>query len=200
VRLVIYMGQDTSDGSDPDLAAPESPEARRRAVVRKLFEDHNRALVSFLAARLNSYSEARDAAQEAYVRILQLEDTGAVGFLRAYLFRTAANIAVDRLRRRTVRQEGPPIALFEELLAQPGPERNVLASQELDVVKRALRDLPEKCRRAFALHMFRERSIAEIAREMGVTERMVRHHIAEALAYLHVMRERAHGGSQGDLK
>jgi len=187
------MGQEpsSSSGSDPAVSAS------RAAVVRKLFEDHNRALVSFLAARLRSYTEARDAAQEAYVRMLQLEDTGAVGFLRAYLFRTAANIAVDRLRRRTVRQEGPPQALFEELLAHPAPERTVLARQELEIVKRALHDLPEKCRQAFALYMFRERGIAEIAQEMRVSERMIRHHIAEALAYLRVVRDRVNGGKGG---
>jgi RNA polymerase sigma factor (sigma-70 family) len=184
-------------GPEADRPTSDSPATERAAVVRRLFEDHNRSLVSFLAARLHSYIEARDAAQEAYVRMLQLEDTGAVGFLRAYLFRTAANIAVDRLRRRAVRQEGPPQALFEELLAHPLPEREMLAHQELELVRKALYELPEKCRRAFALYMFREQTIPEIARAMAVTERMVRHHISQALAYLRVKRDRDNADRQG---
>jgi RNA polymerase sigma-70 factor (ECF subfamily) len=177
----------------PSDAAPspaKPADDARVALVRKLFEEHNRALVTFLAARLHSQSEARDVAQEAYVRMLQLEEPSAVGFLRAYLFRIAGNLAIDRLRKRNVRDEGPPQALFEELLAQPGPERTVLARQELEIVKKALRELPEKCRQAFALYMFAERGIPEIAKMMRVSERMVRAYIAEALAYCRVKRDR----------
>src|SRR5688572_2123411 len=83
--------------------------------VRQLFQQHNQALVSFLAARLNSAVEARDVAQEAYARLLQLQHPGTVSFLRAYLFRIAANLAVDRIRQRKVRDGGIP-EVFEELL------------------------------------------------------------------------------------
>jgi RNA polymerase sigma factor (sigma-70 family) len=185
-------------GVPPPDASPVPPaDEVRIALVRKLFEDHNRALVTFLAARLHSHTEARDVAQEAYVRMLQLEEPGAVGFLRAYLFRIASNLAVDRLRRRNVREEGPPQALFEELLSRPGPERAVLAHQELEIVKAALRELPEKCRQAFALYMFNEQSIPDIAALMGVSQRMIRQHIAEALAYCRVKRDRGNREDQG---
>ena len=168
----------------------------RVALVRKLFEDHNHTLVSFLAARLNSRAEARDVAQEAYVRMLQLEGLSAVGFLRAYLFRIASNIAVDRMRRRVVREAGPPQALFEELLSRPEPERLVLAEQELDVIKAAIAELPEKCRRAFALYMFGERTIAQIAESMGLTERMIRNYVAQALAHCRYRRDQANAESK----
>ena len=188
-----------NEPQDPLLPAVQADEAQI-ALVRKLFEDHNRALVTFLAARLHSHSEARDVAQEAYVRMLQLHKAGEVGFLRAYLFRIASNLAVDRIRKRSVREEGPPQALFEELLAQPDPERTLLASQELDILKSALRELPEKCRQAFVLYMFDDRSIPEIASRMGVTQRMIRHHIADALAWCRFRRERGNrektGGSR----
>ena len=179
-------------GASP--AGAEADAGARRALVRRLFEEHNRSLLAFLAARLHSYSEARDVAQEAYVRMLQLEDAGAVGFLRAYLFRIAANLAVDRLRRKAVRDEGPPQALFEELLSSPGPERLLLAQQELENVKAALRELPEKCRRAFALYMFGEREVAEVAAVMGLSPRMIRIYIAPALAHCRARRDG--GGSQ----
>src|SRR5688572_27433734 len=101
-----------SESMLPSTPGPAADEAQI-AVVRKLFEDHNRALVTFLASRLHSHAEARDVAQEAYVRMLQLHKAGEVGFLRAYLFRIASNLAVDRMRKRSVREEGPPQALFE---------------------------------------------------------------------------------------
>src|SRR5690606_28843814 len=176
----------------PDLPEAPAPAGARAALVRQLFEDHNRALVTFLAARLHSHAEARDVAQEAYVRMLQLDNSSEIGFLRAYLFRIASNLAVDRMRKRAVREDGPPQALFEELLSQPEPERVVLARQELEVLKAALRQLPEKCRQAFSLYMFNERGIPEIAAQLKVSERMVRQYIGDALAWCRVKRERSH--------
>lgn len=153
--------------------------------MRRLFEKHNRELVGFLAAKLHSEAEARDVAQEAYVRLLQLDRPDAVSFLRAYLFRVATNIAMDHLRHRAVRERCEPqeSLLFEQLLARPGPERAAMGQQQMAVVKAALKQLPHKCRRAFVLHMFAERPLGDIAAELQVTERMVRYYIARGLAH-----------------
>src|ERR1051326_5478723 len=87
-----------------EAARPETtqePIAQSRAPeLARLFQAHNRQLVSFLVQRLGNEGEAREVAQEAYVRVLQLDQPGAVSFLRAYLYRTAANIAIDRIRHR----------------------------------------------------------------------------------------------------
>lgn len=166
------------------LPAPRE-DVSRSARVRKLFEKHNRALVNFLTVKLKSESEAKDVAQEAYVRLLQLDRPDAIGFLQAYLFRIATNIAVDHLRRRAVRERCAPDEgmLFEQWLAQPGPERTILSAQQLEVIKTTIRDLPDNCRRAFLLHIFADRTLREVADELQVTQRMVRYYIARGLAH-----------------
>src|SRR6266566_4306305 len=80
---------------------PESDESRA-SVVERLFREHNEALIRFLRGRVGSHNEALEVAQEAYVRLLSLDQPGAVSYLRAFLFKTAANLAVDRLRREDV--------------------------------------------------------------------------------------------------
>src|SRR5258708_2211684 len=84
--------------------AQESPAENRGAVVERVFREHNEILIRFLQTRLPSAQDAREVAQEAYVRLLQLEQPEAIGFLRAYLFKIASHIATDRLRHRQVRQ------------------------------------------------------------------------------------------------
>ncbi|MBL8267811.1 MAG: RNA polymerase sigma factor [Steroidobacter sp.] len=167
--------------------------------MRRLFEEHNRSLVSFLTARLNSVSEARDVAQEAYARLMQLERPGAVSFLRAYLFRIAANLAVDRIRQRKVRTEGTPQEFFEGLLSRPSPERVLLGEQQVKIIAAALEELPEKCRQAFALHCFGDRDVRDIARQMGLTERMVQKYLARGLEHCRARLEQSgvEGASQG---
>src|SRR5580698_6212816 len=94
----------------PPAGTPASPaappdqhkvrEEGHAARIDHLFREHNDALVRFLSARLGSYQDAREVAQEAYVRLLNLDRPGAVNFLRALLYKTAANLAIDRLRHQ----------------------------------------------------------------------------------------------------
>src|SRR5439155_25108996 len=90
------MAHDLTIGASP--REPDDEQARIRAVAR-LFQEHYSALLRFLLPRLRSEQEARDVAQEAYVRMLELDSSSAVSFLRGYLFKIAANLATDHRRQ-----------------------------------------------------------------------------------------------------
>lgn len=156
--------------------------AAQEAVAR-LFSEHNAALVRFLGLRLKSDQEAREVAQEAYVRVLQLDQPGAVSFLRAYLFKTAANIATDRLRRAAVRRTGAVDPVMQEGPDLVDPEREMLAREKLAVVRSGLEELPERVRTAFLLHRLKGLSCAEIGAGMGLSERMIRNYVVKAMVH-----------------
>jgi len=61
-------GADQQQTADGDEAAV--PFASSAAAVSYLFREHNRVLVGYLTARLKSEQEAKEVAQEAYVRLL----------------------------------------------------------------------------------------------------------------------------------
>ena len=151
--------------------------------ISRLFSEHNEALIQFLATRLRSVQEAKEVAQEAYVRLLSLEDSGAVSFLRAFLFKTAANLAVDRIRSRNRQREAIDAGLCDESREAPTPDREAATSQEVEIVRRLVGELPPKCRRAFLLHRVHGVEFAEIAKEMGLSERMIRHYVLRAVLY-----------------
>jgi RNA polymerase sigma factor (sigma-70 family) len=156
--------------------------------VAALFREHNRALIAFLQCRLNSLSDAQEVAQEAYLRMLTLEHAEQVDSLRAYLFRIAANLAVDRLRMRKVRNETgqndmPTEHAPEDLHVAPVPERHVSAIEQLRGLREALRELPAKTSRAFVMHVIEGRDFSVIAQAMKLSERMVRYHVTNALAH-----------------
>src|ERR1700722_14850598 len=166
-------------------AAPSTvtPPGDRARLVSELFRQHNRALVSFLLVHLSNEQEAREVAQEAYVKLLQLDKPEAISFLRTYLFRTAINIAIDLGRRRGRRERIERLEVFDEWSERASLEQGVLAAQEIDIVRQAIDELKPKCRRAFVLHRFQDRSIAEVAQEMDLTPRMVRSYVARAVLY-----------------
>jgi len=152
-------------------------------LIERLFKEHNDALVRFLLARLRSRQAALEVAQEAYVRLLSLDEPGAVSYLRAFLFKTAANLAVDRLRRDDVHARATETPLFHEFANALTPEREVAGAQEIRHLKRLLEALPPKCRRAFLLNRFHGLDIDAVAKEMGLSERMVRTYVVRALLY-----------------
>lgn len=182
--------------SPVDLSAATATE--RAELVGRLFREHNRALVSFLRAKLHNDHEAREVAQEAYVRLLQLDSPGVVSFLQAYLFKIAANIAVDRIRHQVVcdRTTDESAAVFEEADESASPERGLLAREELARISAAMQSLPSKCRQAFAMHVLQDRSLGEIAAEMSLSKRMVRYYIVRGLAVCKSVRDGNEGSHE----
>ncbi len=183
-----------ADANQPQTAqcdGPSAPFESRADAVSHLFREHNRVLVRYLTARLRSEQEAKEVAQEAYVRLLQLQNPGTASLLRAYLFKTATNLAIDRLRHRGIRDRAEGEAeLFEELTAagteMDDPANQLEARERADQLLGYLEELPTKCRRVFQLHRLEGVSQHEVAVRLGLSERMVRRYVTYAMVYCHL--------------
>ena len=171
--------QPNTDPTDETSGGVERHE--RAALVERLFREHNEALIRFLMARTHSYQEAREVAQEAYVRLLSLDEPGAVSYLRAFLFKTAANIAIDRKRRDDAHSRATELPLFHDFADVRTPERRVADEQLIQRMQRLIAAMPPKCQQAFVLNEFYGLDFAAIAREMHISERMVRKYVVRAL-------------------
>jgi RNA polymerase sigma factor (sigma-70 family) len=108
--------------------------------------------------------------------------TSAVSFLRSYLFKVAANLAVDRLRERAIRESSETGTPPDLLLDERAPDRTAIAEQQLEAVRAVVMDLPANVRRAFVWHVFGGQSTARIAAKLKLTDRMIRLYIAQGLA------------------
>lgn len=152
--------------------------------IDRLFREHNAALLRFISAKIGSRQEAGEIAQEAYVHLLQVDRLGAVSFLRAFLFKTAANLAVDRLRRRSRRSNFISLPECDGAAFELTPERQLSGEQAIGVISDAVAQLPAKCRQAFLLHRVYEVEIDEIAERMGIGACMVRRYVARGLEFV----------------
>jgi len=164
------------------------PEATATA-VSQLFREHNRLLVGYLAVRLRSEQEAKEVAQEAYVRLLQLKEPGDPVLLRAYLFKIATHLAIDRLRHRTVRHRAEeqgmllPVEVDTSNRESDDPARQLLAREQASQLLGYLQELPVKCQRVFSLHRLDGVPQREVARRLRCSERMVRRYVTYAMLY-----------------
>jgi RNA polymerase sigma factor (sigma-70 family) len=102
--------------------------------------------------------------------------------LRALLYVTARNIAIDRRRQQGKHGMGdiPQESMEGDVRS---PERIVSGRQELVLVANLIEQLPPKCRDAFVAYKFYDMSYHEIAKRMSLTESMVRKYVLRAIAY-----------------
>ncbi len=159
--------------------------ASRCASVERLFREHNATLLRYLMAQLRSEQEAKDVAQEAYVRLLQLDarQAQAVNHPPAFLYKTPGNLAIDRLRTRQIAARASQVGFFEPTSRAVSPDTEVAAAEELDIIEQCLRELPAKYRQAFFLSRCHGLSCADIARHMHIATRTVRFYVAESVGH-----------------
>ena len=91
------------------------------------------------------------------------------GSLAAWLTAIARNAAVDRLRRR----RAPDLPLHEAAATAPSPEEEVLRRERAAALQRALAALTDAERLLFYRKYYYLQSTAQIAAELGLTERAV---------------------------
>ena len=159
-------------------------EVPRHDLMGKLFQEHNDALINLLKSRLGSHHEAKDVAQEAYVKMLGLTDPGTVSYLRSYLFRTAINLANNRVRDEKARRRIDQMVFFEAPIEHRSPESTWVQRQELALMRRALEELPADCRRAFHLVKFDDLTFKDAAAQLDMSPMQVWRLVSRALAHI----------------
>lgn len=171
------------DNPEDPSGSQETSQAESPVSAEELMKEFNQALVRMLQLRLGSYEDAREIAQEAYAKLLVVGNDKVVSYHRAYLFRIAQNLATDLLRKRAYMElpESDDLGLWRDPAANP--ERSARVAQIVDRLPAILAELPHNCTEAFRLVRIKQLSFAEAATRMGLTERMVRIHVARALAY-----------------
>lgn len=169
---------------EPGADSSATAGRERSAALADIARNHHQALVRFLALRTGSAEDAKELAQEAYAKVLALDRPGTVSFLAGYLWRIAANLAIDRSRQRAARARMGDVALQSAGRSAPSTERVVESRQRLAIVERAISELPPRCRQAFVLRVVEGRRFAHVGREMGITDRMAKIHVARAMEYL----------------
>jgi RNA polymerase sigma factor (sigma-70 family) len=157
--------------TDPDLEllariGNNEPEAVKEMVSRKLPR-----LLALASRLLGDSEEARDVAQESFLRLWKSAARWRSGHARfdTWLHRVALNLCYDRLRSRKT----APMA-EDEVLAQvpdsaPSPDEQLQSHREHALMAAALAALPDRQREAIVLQYYQELSNTEAAALMQIS-------------------------------
>jgi RNA polymerase sigma-70 factor (ECF subfamily) len=180
---------DGADAGDVERARGGDADA-----FRSLVERHSHSLFRLAYRLTGNEQDAEDVVQEAFLkayrRLDQFESRANFG---SWLYRIAANCAVDVLRARMRRDERPFThgAGDEEDLVplpatDPGPDRMAQASELRRRIGVAMSRLSPLERAAFVLRHFEERSTREIGAALGLETSAVKQSVFRAVRKMRV--------------
>lgn len=161
-------------------------EARQRAqeeALEALVDQYATTLYRVAFSVLRNQSDAEDAVQEAFLRVLRHRETlGEIRDHRVWLIRIVWNIVLDRKRRAKTRPETDDIAELARVLPASGltAEQRAVAAQHHARVMACVEKLPAREREVMVLSAFEELSSVEIATVLDVTESSVRSRLFRA--------------------
>lgn len=150
------------------------------------------ALARFLRARLGPGADVEDLLQDVYLRVVTADADADIQNPRAYLYRLASNLLLDRARSRRQaaarddawRQVNHVVGAAEDVADLPSAEDVVAGRQRLAALLETLKTLPPKTQRVFRMHKFEGLGYAAVAAELEISRSSVEKHMMDALRVL----------------
>jgi RNA polymerase sigma-70 factor (ECF subfamily) len=168
---------------EPRAVQDETRQHAKEEALAALVEQYATTLYRVAFSVLRNPSDAEDAVQEAFLRVLRHRDTlDEIRDHRVWLIRIVWNIVLDRKRRSKTRPETDDVAELVRVLPANGlnAEDRAAAAQHHAHVLGCVEQLPVKEREVLMLSAFEELTSVEIASVLGVTESSVRSRLFRA--------------------
>jgi RNA polymerase sigma-70 factor (ECF subfamily) len=176
--------------------------ARARAGDAAAFErimlETERRVVAVAWRMLGNREDARDAAQEVFLRVYKyLDRYKPAQDFNGWLYGITLNVCRDAIRKRGSRCDGAQLTLHAGEPAAPqaastgaNAEENAIRAEQRVLLLSALETLPEKERAAFILRDLEGLTTEEVARALHSRPVTVRSQISSARAKLRIHCER----------
>jgi RNA polymerase sigma factor (sigma-70 family) len=143
-------------------------------------------LVRYLRRNWRNASDITDLRQEIYTRIFDAARHQIPDEPERFLMVTARNLIIDLVKHEQIVsiEAVADLETLEIPADAAGPERTVMARDELRRLRTALDRLPRRARQAFILAFLEDLSAKEIAARMGVSRRVASKYLTNGLRAL----------------
>ncbi len=120
---------------------------------------------------LRDQEAAADAMQETFVRVLRNRTTLVARYPSSLLYRIATNVCLNVIRTHRRKPTTSVEPLMEVLAGSPSDEDRIV---DASVLEQIFSDVKEGTRRAAEMHFLEEATLAETARNIGLSVSGVR--------------------------
>lgn len=151
----------------------------------EIYRRYAEQLADHAATRLPDLEDARDLLHDLFAELwknrksLNIEKN-----LQGYLYTALNYKIVDRVRKNITREKYAEMVQALRHSFEPAIDELIYAKETAQLVEKALGELPQKTQEIFRLSRKEHRSIAEIARIMGLSEQTIKNQLTIALNHL----------------
>lgn len=153
----------------------------------QFFIDYRGSLIKIATHIIGCPSKAEDIVQDAFFRLHTAPVLGLPAKAQlSYIFRTVRNLAIDHYRKQAFEQRhtgSEEEGLGMEQEKSTSPEHLHHYQESLELIAKALDQLPERTRYAFEMYRIHGVHQREIAQELGVSSTLVNFMIRDAALY-----------------
>lgn len=176
------------DGSDDAPIRADDHDRRVQARGASAVASLGAPLAGYFRRRLGPGFEAEveDLVQEVFLRAADQLGGGDEERARAYAFRVAASVWIDRHRRRQARRADRHVPFDPDRHDSPGFDlgQQLDARETLRAASLALASMPERTRTIFILRRIEGMGVREVAHKLGLSSSAVEKHMVRALEHL----------------
>lgn len=199
----IRLGGPPEAGALNEAALIRAAQKRDPDAFEELVRLHDRAVLRVTMNLLRSPEDARDAYQEAFLKVYRKLDTFRFDCsFTTWLYRIATNVCYDHMRRKGVRKEHAvddrddekglnPLAAAADARPEADPERALDGRTLSERIERALEELSPQERVVFELRHYEGLRLRAIGEMIGISEEAAKNSLFRATRKLRGLLEDA---------
>ena len=151
-----------------------------RETIRALYERYAYAVNRRCMRILGSASEADDAVQEVFIRVMKYGNTRRGEAVLPWLYTIASRVCFDRLNRR--KPSAAPTEVERQLAAEAAAQGGLLSPEDIQTIGQILESCNDAVREVALLYHFDQLTQEEVAAHVGVSRKTVKKRLAKFMA------------------
>ncbi|MFN3445458.1 MAG: RNA polymerase sigma-70 factor [Bacteroidia bacterium] len=150
-----------------------------------LFNTHCSNMLQYATTMLKDSDDAEDIVQQVFVQLWAKHEAVVIETsIKSYLYRAVHNNCLNKIKQQVVRS-GYANDYQHIGNTATASVSQLLENKELAVeIQKALDELPEQCKRIFAMSRFEQLKYQQIADALGINVKAVEHQMGKALKHL----------------
>ena len=150
--------------------------------VKSLFVDYSDELRHFVTRVTGNSADAEEIVQDAFHNFLSTKNAQEIENPRAYLYKTANHLALNRMRKNKYHDNYINTLNFED--GTISLERQIIAEHDVEFLAQKINKLPERSRTIFLMNRLEAKTYLEISEELGISISSVEKHMMKALRFI----------------
>lgn len=167
-----------------DFAVSEAVDKSQRWVLCSM-QKHGPQLITLLWRILGNEQDVCDAYQTTFLHLAHQQNGKKPDHIKAYLFRTANNIAITILRRRIAEQQRV-YKTYQNQITENSPINELDSKYLVETLRHCITRLPKHLRNVITLRDMAELTYSQVGRTLGISTATARVYRYKAIQLLSV--------------